>query len=227
MLTLPLLWHSASHKKERVPPALVARGAAFDADVWHNAVVLVDKPDGWSSSNVCSKLRGVMRVKKVRPRACSRLAAWRHWRAAPTPTCCLVQFLLQHHPVLWLRSRGRLLGAQGHSEEHGNLHACMTPAKEPYQHATALAHPVPATILCGHDKCKPCSAHQRLASTGRAAPQIGHAGTLDPRATGLLILCTGAATKGIEAHVLADKEYTGAPWRQRTKQLWACMPAAH
>ncbi len=65
--TLPLLWHRASHKKERVPPALVARGAAFDADVWHNAVVLVDKPDGWSSSNVCSKLRGVMRVKKVWP----------------------------------------------------------------------------------------------------------------------------------------------------------------
>ena len=38
--------------------------------------------------------------------------------------------------------------------------------------------------------------------------KMGHAGTLDPLATGVLILCTGKATKQIEALQLHDKEYT-------------------
>jgi len=39
--------------------------------------------------------------------------------------------------------------------------------------------------------------------------KIGHAGTLDPLATGLLILCTGKMTKRIEEFVGQEKEYTG------------------
>lgn len=39
--------------------------------------------------------------------------------------------------------------------------------------------------------------------------KIGHAGTLDPLATGLLILCTGKMTKKIENYMGAQKEYTG------------------
>lgn len=39
--------------------------------------------------------------------------------------------------------------------------------------------------------------------------KIGHAGTLDPRATGLLILCTGKMTKQIDQFQAYDKEYTG------------------
>jgi tRNA pseudouridine55 synthase len=39
--------------------------------------------------------------------------------------------------------------------------------------------------------------------------KAGHAGTLDPRATGLLILCTGRQTKRIDQFVNLDKEYTG------------------
>lgn len=39
--------------------------------------------------------------------------------------------------------------------------------------------------------------------------KIGHAGTLDPRATGLLILCTGKKTKDIQQIQDADKTYTG------------------
>ena len=38
--------------------------------------------------------------------------------------------------------------------------------------------------------------------------KTGHAGTLDPLATGVLILCTGKATKQIERLQLNDKEYT-------------------
>jgi tRNA pseudouridine55 synthase len=37
---------------------------------------------------------------------------------------------------------------------------------------------------------------------------MGHAGTLDPLATGVLILCTGKATKQIEQLQLHTKEYT-------------------
>lgn len=38
--------------------------------------------------------------------------------------------------------------------------------------------------------------------------KTGHAGTLDPLATGVLILCTGKKTKEIERLQLNDKEYT-------------------
>jgi len=38
--------------------------------------------------------------------------------------------------------------------------------------------------------------------------KTGHAGTLDPLATGVLILCTGKATKKIESLQYASKEYT-------------------
>jgi len=49
--------------------------------------------------------------------------------------------------------------------------------------------------------------------------KIGHAGTLDPLATGVLILCTGRATKRIESLQLASKEYTA------TLQLGATTPS--
>ena len=49
--------------------------------------------------------------------------------------------------------------------------------------------------------------------------KTGHAGTLDPLATGVLILCTGKATKQIETLQLHDKEYTA------TLQLGATTPS--
>lgn len=39
--------------------------------------------------------------------------------------------------------------------------------------------------------------------------KVGHAGTLDPLATGLLIICTGKFTKRIDSFQGMDKEYTG------------------
>ena len=39
--------------------------------------------------------------------------------------------------------------------------------------------------------------------------KVGHAGTLDPLATGLLIICTGKQTKNIEIYQGQIKEYTG------------------
>jgi tRNA pseudouridine55 synthase len=40
--------------------------------------------------------------------------------------------------------------------------------------------------------------------------KVGHAGTLDPLATGLLIICTGKFTKKINEYMAREKEYTGA-----------------
>ena len=49
--------------------------------------------------------------------------------------------------------------------------------------------------------------------------KIGHAGTLDPLATGVLILCTGKKTKEIERLQLDNKEY------KATLQLGATTPS--
>ena len=49
--------------------------------------------------------------------------------------------------------------------------------------------------------------------------KIGHAGTLDPLATGVLILCTGKKTKDIERLQYDTKEYTA------TLQLGATTPS--
>jgi tRNA pseudouridine55 synthase len=40
--------------------------------------------------------------------------------------------------------------------------------------------------------------------------KVGHAGTLDPLATGLLIVCTGKYTKKINEYMAQEKEYTGS-----------------
>lgn len=46
-------------------------------------------------------------------------------------------------------------------------------------------------------------------STGVKKIKVGHAGTLDPLATGLLIICTGKKTKKIQQIQDQEKEYTG------------------
>lgn len=43
----------------------------------------------------------------------------------------------------------------------------------------------------------------------KTKPKVGHAGTLDPLATGLLIVCTGKKTKTINELMGMEKEYTG------------------
>jgi tRNA pseudouridine55 synthase len=50
---------------------------------------------------------------------------------------------------------------------------------------------------------------QLLHRLGLKKIKIGHAGTLDPLATGLLLVCTGKFTKRIEEFQAKEKEYTG------------------
>jgi tRNA pseudouridine55 synthase len=49
---------------------------------------------------------------------------------------------------------------------------------------------------------------KKIRSSGKFK-KVGHAGTLDPLATGLLILCMGKMTKQIEKYQAQEKEYTG------------------
>lgn len=51
--------------------------------------------------------------------------------------------------------------------------------------------------------------YQMSRVTGLKRNKVGHAGTLDPLATGLLIICTGKATKQIDSYQAQEKEYTG------------------
>ncbi len=55
--------------------------------------------------------------------------------------------------------------------------------------------------------------------TGIKKMKVGHAGTLDPLATGLMILCTGKATKQIESYQAEEKEYVA------TLKLGATTPS--
>jgi tRNA pseudouridine55 synthase len=64
--------------------------------------------------------------------------------------------------------------------------------------------------------------------------KIGHAGTLDPLATGLLIICTGKKTKEISSFQDLPKEYTGAffigattPCYDKEKEVDVIYPTEH
>jgi tRNA pseudouridine55 synthase len=48
-----------------------------------------------------------------------------------------------------------------------------------------------------------------LVDGAKVRPKVGHAGTLDPLATGLLIICTGKKTRTINTMMEMEKEYTG------------------
>lgn len=64
--------------------------------------------------------------------------------------------------------------------------------------------------------------------------KVGHAGTLDPLATGLLIICTGKKTKTIEQIQAMEKEYTGTfyigattPCFDKEREIDQTFPTGH
>src|SRR5260221_6432690 len=60
------------------------------------------------------------------------------------------------------------------------------------------------------DKPQGMTSHDVVAEARRAShvKRIGHAGTLDPMATGVLVLCIGAATRLSEYVMASTKQYT-------------------
>ncbi|MFI5149896.1 MAG: tRNA pseudouridine(55) synthase TruB [Bacteroidia bacterium] len=70
--------------------------------------------------------------------------------------------------------------------------------------------------------------------SGKVKIKVGHAGTLDPLATGLLIICTGKETKNIDTYQAQEKEYTGTfrlgattPCFDLEKEVDAIFPTGH
>ena len=70
--------------------------------------------------------------------------------------------------------------------------------------------------------------------TGNKKIKVGHAGTLDPLATGLLLICTGKMTKLIDEFTGMDKVYTGTffmgattPSYDLEKEVDAYFPIGH
>lgn len=68
----------------------------------------------------------------------------------------------------------------------------------------------------------------------KVKPKVGHAGTLDPLATGLLIVCTGKKTKEMNNYMGLDKEYTGSffigattPCYDLEKEIDKTFPTEH
>ena len=69
---------------------------------------------------------------------------------------------------------------------------------------------------------------------GEKKLKVGHAGTLDPLATGVMVVCTGKATKRIEELQLGAKEYTArlqlgatTPSFDLEHEIDATFPTAH
>jgi len=85
-------------------------------------------------------------------------------------------------------------GAKRYSNIHPNLQA-------EYEDGKIILIDKP-THWTSFDAVKCIRTHLRI-------KKVGHAGTLDPLATGLLILCTGKYTKKINEFMAQVKEYTG------------------
>jgi tRNA pseudouridine55 synthase len=76
--------------------------------------------------------------------------------------------------------------------------------------------------------------HAELVADKKAKLKVGHAGTLDPLATGVLLICTGKKTKGISILQSMEKEYTGTfflgattPCFDKEKEIDFTFPTEH
>lgn len=127
------------------PPCLVGGITA-----WENAVVLIDKPRGWTSFDVCAKLR----------------------------------FALSS--TLNRKARKIKVGEAGLVEELGDRLAGTFMPPLPIEDVCTISNPPPLP-----------------------PSKVGHAGTLDPMATGLLVVCVGRATKLVESFMAKSKRYSG------------------
>ncbi len=76
--------------------------------------------------------------------------------------------------------------------------------------------------------------YKEIPAGQKAKLKVGHAGTLDPLATGLLIVCIGKETKNIDQYMATEKEYTGTIFLGATRPSYdnetevnATFPIAH
>lgn len=136
-----------------VPPPAVPE----DPAAWDNAVLLVDKPQTWTSFVVCGKLRHALAAllrrknREVKVGHAGGAARAQAAAAAAAVRCGAVWRSMPPHPT--------------------TLHG--VPCRPPF-----------SPHVCS--------------------------GTLDPMATGLLIVCVGRGTKAVDAFMAMTKEYSGS-----------------
>ncbi|DBA88739.1 TPA: hypothetical protein ACH3X1_004161 [Trebouxia sp. C0004] len=170
-------------------PQLVAPGSwSYKLDIWDCAALLVDKPQTWTSFDVCGKLKGVLKVKKA---------------SLLCKTLYSSQLPATHSPALCTLSTSQSVPTLNCSWSN-QLHHCCT-WQRLSQHLSVPRSAHTGSWMAG---CVPVWSADVLHLIIMVL-QIGHAGTLDPMATGLLIICTGKATKSIDSFQAMHKEYSG------------------
>lgn len=137
-------------KQVVMPTAVPPPAVPTDPAAWENAVLLIDKPQGWTSFDVCGKLRGAL----------AALLRKKHREVK-------VGHAGEHVRRLWRCARAL-----------ASRLSAFRPANRPH-----LAYAV-----------QPARACQPVITAG-GLPRRCAAGTLDPMATGLLIVCVGRGTK--------------------------------
>ncbi len=116
-----------------------------------NGLLLVDKPQGWTSFDVVAKVRGLLQAEIRR-------------RHTEIGTCMGSQ-------------SGEVASSTGECTDNDLASKALRESD------SAIVH-----------KC-------------RCKLRVGHTGTLDPMATGLLVLCIGSFTKKVPELIKHDKEY--------------------
>ena len=85
-----------------------------------------------------------------------------------------------------------------------------------------MTRPVPPPGIVVVDKPAGMTSHDVVGRCRRifGTRKVGHAGTLDPLARGVLLVCTGTATRAVEHFMDLEKEYEfdGYDWRNATEE---------
>jgi tRNA pseudouridine55 synthase len=129
-----------------------------------NGILLVDKPEGWTSFDVVAKIRGIVKkeTKKIH------------------------------------ESRGFCIEKQGSGSASNG-------ARRTHSTVERVAQATDSAMLS-----KPISVDNLAVRQGwrcKCRVKVGHTGTLDPSATGLLVLCIGKYTKKVSQMIKHDKTY--------------------
>ena len=148
---------------------------ASDESAWQNNALLIDKPLEWTSFAVCAKLRGALGVKKVL-----------------NMNQCGPRLLVLSAVLRTVMLSSLADGTHNTGDNRAESHGCC---RQRCRRCLCVGN------MLHHSGVRRSSA-QCVAPT---AAQIGHAGTLDPLATGLLIVCTGKGTKSVESFMAQQK----------------------
>lgn len=159
----PLAKQQPKRKVVVMPTPVVPPTVPVDPAAWENAVLLVDKPQGWTSFDVCGKLR----------------------------------------PAL-----AGLLGKKNRDTKVG--HAGERSAQQSAVEGDVEPRPAQgAGVQCGVEPLSRASLLTASLAPHSLAPPTP-AGTLDPMATGLLIVCVGRGTKAVDAFMAMTKKCAGS-----------------